>query len=114
MRHKGSVGLIMTQLATDELVSPRDEGYRDMIAVSLAGRAGNPDAVGQLFVPVRVCQLKQASSSYSITSSARARTVVGIVRFKALAVLTFTVNSNLVGKLTGKLTGFSPLRILLT
>ena len=63
MRHKGSVGLIMTQLATDELVSPRDEGYRDMIAVSLAGRAGNPDAVGQLFVPVRVCQLKQASSS---------------------------------------------------
>ena len=110
MRHKGSVGLIMTQLATDELVSPRDEGYRDMIAVSLAGRAGNPDA----FVPVRVCQLKQASSSYSITSSARARTVVGIVRFKALAVLTFTVNSNLVGKLTGKLTGFSPLRILLT
>ena len=51
MRHKGSVGLIMTQLATDELISPRDEGYRDMIAVSLAGRAGNPDAVGQLFVP---------------------------------------------------------------
>jgi hypothetical protein len=37
-----------------------------------------------------------------------------IVRFNALAVLTFTVNSNLVGKLTGKLTGFSPLRILLT
>jgi hypothetical protein len=56
-----------------------------------------------------ICQ-KQPSSSYSNTSSARGRTIGGIVRFKALAVLTFTVNSNLVGKLTGKLTGFSPLR----
>lgn len=35
-----SPGIIMTPLARDELTGPRGEGYRRMIDVSSAGRAG--------------------------------------------------------------------------
>ena len=35
-----------TPLARDELSGPRGEGYRRMINVSAAGRAGTPDEVG--------------------------------------------------------------------
>ena len=41
-----SPGIIITPLAKDELTGPRGEGYRRMIAVSSAGRAGTPDEVG--------------------------------------------------------------------
>jgi NAD(P)-dependent dehydrogenase (short-subunit alcohol dehydrogenase family) len=41
-----SPGIIVTPLAKDELSGPRGEGYRRMIAVSAAGRAGTPDEVG--------------------------------------------------------------------
>ena len=41
-----SPGIIMTPLAKDELTGPRGEGYRRMIEVSVAGRAGTPDEVG--------------------------------------------------------------------
>jgi NAD(P)-dependent dehydrogenase (short-subunit alcohol dehydrogenase family) len=41
-----SPGIIMTPLAKDELNGPRGEGYRRMIALSAAGRAGTPDEVG--------------------------------------------------------------------
>ncbi len=41
-----SPGIIMTPLAKDELSGPRGEGYRRMIALSVAGRAGTPDEVG--------------------------------------------------------------------
>ena len=37
-----SPGLIITPLATDELTGPRGAGYRRMIKVSAAGRAGTP------------------------------------------------------------------------
>jgi NAD(P)-dependent dehydrogenase (short-subunit alcohol dehydrogenase family) len=40
-----SPGIIMTPLARDELTGPRGEGYRRMIEVSAAGRAGTPDEV---------------------------------------------------------------------
>jgi NAD(P)-dependent dehydrogenase (short-subunit alcohol dehydrogenase family) len=40
-----SPGIIMTPLANDELSGPRGEGYRRMIQVSAAGRAGTPDEV---------------------------------------------------------------------
>lgn len=43
-----SPGIIMTPLAKDELTGPRGEGYRRMIAVSPAGRAGTPDEVGSV------------------------------------------------------------------
>jgi NAD(P)-dependent dehydrogenase (short-subunit alcohol dehydrogenase family) len=41
-----SPGIIVTPLAKDELIGPRGEGYRRMIEVSAAGRAGTPDEVG--------------------------------------------------------------------
>ena len=41
-----SPGIIMTPLARDELTGPRGDGYRRMIHVSAAGRAGTPDEVG--------------------------------------------------------------------
>jgi NAD(P)-dependent dehydrogenase (short-subunit alcohol dehydrogenase family) len=40
-----SPGIIMTPLAKDELNGPRGDGYRRMIAISAAGRAGTPDEV---------------------------------------------------------------------
>jgi NAD(P)-dependent dehydrogenase (short-subunit alcohol dehydrogenase family) len=43
-----SPGIIMTPLAKDELNGPRGEGYRRMIAISAAGRAGTPDEVGSV------------------------------------------------------------------
>lgn len=41
-----SPGIIMTPLANDELKGPRGPGYRRMIELSAAGRAGTPDEVG--------------------------------------------------------------------
>jgi NAD(P)-dependent dehydrogenase (short-subunit alcohol dehydrogenase family) len=41
-----SPGIIITPLANDELKGPRGPGYRRMIEVSAAGRAGTPDEVG--------------------------------------------------------------------
>ncbi len=41
-----SPGIIITPLANDELNGPRGEGYRRMLEISPAGRAGTPDEVG--------------------------------------------------------------------
>jgi NAD(P)-dependent dehydrogenase (short-subunit alcohol dehydrogenase family) len=41
-----SPGIIITPLAKDELAGPRGDGYRRMINISAAGRAGTPDEVG--------------------------------------------------------------------
>lgn len=43
-----SPGIIMTPLAKDELDGSRGEGYRRMIEVSPAGRAGTPDEVASV------------------------------------------------------------------
>jgi len=43
-----SPGIIITPLAKDELSGPRGAGYRRMIALSSAGRAGTPDEVGNV------------------------------------------------------------------
>ncbi|MXV53150.1 SDR family oxidoreductase [Pedobacter sp. HMF7647] len=43
-----SPGIIITPLAKDELSGPRGEGYRRMISLSAAGRAGTPDEVGNV------------------------------------------------------------------
>jgi NAD(P)-dependent dehydrogenase (short-subunit alcohol dehydrogenase family) len=40
-----SPGIIITPLANDELKGPRGPGYRRMLEVSAAGRAGTPDEV---------------------------------------------------------------------
>jgi len=41
-----SPGIIITPLANDELNGPRGAGYRRMIDICAAGRAGTPDEVG--------------------------------------------------------------------
>src|SRR5271165_3480373 len=43
-----SPGIIMTPLAKDELTGPRGPGYRRMIELSPAGRAGTPDEVANV------------------------------------------------------------------
>jgi NAD(P)-dependent dehydrogenase (short-subunit alcohol dehydrogenase family) len=43
-----SPGIIITPLANDELQGPRGPGYRRMIEVSAAGRAGTPDEVANV------------------------------------------------------------------
>jgi len=43
-----SPGIIMTPLANDELSGPRGAGYRRMIELSMARRAGTPDEVGNV------------------------------------------------------------------
>jgi NAD(P)-dependent dehydrogenase (short-subunit alcohol dehydrogenase family) len=41
-----SPGVIVTPLAKDELTGPRGAGYRRMIEVPAAGRAGTPEEAG--------------------------------------------------------------------
>ena len=43
-----SPGIVMTPLARDELTGPRGAGYRRMIELCPAGRAGTPDEIGSL------------------------------------------------------------------
>jgi NAD(P)-dependent dehydrogenase (short-subunit alcohol dehydrogenase family) len=43
-----SPGIIITPLAKDELEGPRGDGYRKMIVLSPAGRAGTPDEVANV------------------------------------------------------------------
>jgi NAD(P)-dependent dehydrogenase (short-subunit alcohol dehydrogenase family) len=43
-----SPGIIITPLANDELSGPRGAGYRRMMDVCAAGRAGTPDEVGNV------------------------------------------------------------------
>jgi hypothetical protein len=56
--------------------------------------------------------LSEPVSAYSITSSARARSVCGTVRPSAFAVLRLITSSNVVGCWTGRSAGLEPLRIL--
>jgi NAD(P)-dependent dehydrogenase (short-subunit alcohol dehydrogenase family) len=43
-----SPGIVITPLAVDELTGPRGDGYRRMIELSPAGRAGTPDEIAIL------------------------------------------------------------------
>ena len=43
-----SPGIIITPLAKDELNGPLGDGYRKMLSISAAGRAGTPDEVGNV------------------------------------------------------------------
>src|SRR5829696_4250138 len=59
-----------------------------------------------------VAEMAITSRTYSITSSARARSVGGMVRLSPRAVLRLMRNSNLVGCSIGTSAGLAPLRIL--
>src|SRR5215212_2128300 len=50
----------------------------------------------------------RAAARHSTTSSARARRVGGIVRWRALAALTLMINSNTVGCSIGRSAGLAP------
>src|SRR5262245_58943568 len=56
-------------------------------------------------------QRDELAPFHSITSSAIARSLSGISRLSAFAVPRLITNSNLVGCMTGRLAGFSPLRM---
>ena len=43
-----SPGIVITPLANDELAGPRGAGYRRMLELSPAGRAGTPDEIATL------------------------------------------------------------------
>lgn len=43
-----SPGIVMTPLARDELAGPRGAGYKRMLELSPAGRAGTPDEIGAI------------------------------------------------------------------
>src|SRR5215207_1599534 len=56
----------------------------------------------------------ERAPSHSITSSARARRLGGIVQPSALAVFKLTISSNLLGAWTGSAPASSPFKILAT
>src|SRR5262249_46253961 len=56
-------------------------------------------------------QCDEIAPLHSITSSASASSVGGMSRPSAFAVLTLSMNSNLVDCMTGRSAGFSPLRM---
>jgi len=58
-----SPGIIITPLAKEELNGPRGDGYRKMIALSAAGRAGTPDEVAT------VAELLMGANGSFITGS---------------------------------------------
>src|SRR3954453_8988304 len=76
---------------------------------------GNGDRRGQLsqWRQLETYALQQIAS-YSITSSARATSVGGTSRPRALAVFILMASSNFVGCSTGRLAGLAPLKILCT
>ena len=59
-------------------------------------------------------KVRAKTRAYSITSSARAISVGGISRLRALAALRLRTSVNLVGCSTGRSPGLAPLRILST
>ncbi len=59
-------------------------------------------------VPIPCRELRCSTECYSITSSARARSVGGTSRPSAFATIRLTTRSNLVGCSTGRSAGFAP------
>src|SRR6476660_1511027 len=91
--------------------------------VRLQGRAPRPQ-ISMYALPPKVdivrasrhvCFVPEADiTTYSITSSARARSDGGMVKPIAFAVVRLIAKSNLVGCSTGKSPGFAPRKILST
>ena len=74
-------------------------------------RQGTFDLRKPVLVGCRVASWRGAvENAYSMTSSARARSVIGKVRPSILAVLRLITNSTFVDCWTGRSAGFSPLR----
>src|SRR5262245_34465773 len=87
---------------------PRSDSSRpykqrgDIVVAPLAARSRRNAAT---------CAVRGVQGLYSMTSSAIASSRSGIVKPSAFAVLRLTANSYLTGFCTGRLAGFSPLRM---
>jgi hypothetical protein len=79
---------------------PRTDVGADIVEQPVTARSG--------------CEQSEQSTAYSITSSARAKSVGGISRPSTFAVLRLITKSYLVGACTGRSLGFSPLKIRCT
>src|SRR5215475_14472204 len=79
-----------------------------LLAVSLSGASGPGPDLSMRSTSQHTRELKR---SYSITASAVASSVLGTVRLSAFAVVRLMTSSYLVGACTGRLAGFSPLRM---
>src|SRR5262245_12240217 len=80
--------------------------------VSFTPQSGQrADTLGCPLRANRVLTRRSKKHRYSITSSASASTLAGMVRPSARAVLRLITNSNLVGSTTGRSAGLAPLRI---
>src|SRR4029079_11741561 len=98
-----------------------EDGIRDKLVTgvqtcALPIYAQPMSALGQkqTFSVQKACPLyprKRTWPIYSMTSSARARTVGGTVRPSAFAVFRLITSSYFVGACTGRSAAFSPLRI---
>ena len=65
-----SPGIVMTPLARDELSGPRGEGYRRMIELCPAGRAGTPDEIGTLGVFLMGPEVRSSPAATSSSTAA--------------------------------------------
>src|SRR5437899_2252279 len=94
-----------------------------MAMLSFGGIDVSKDRLDVMLLPEEKCasvsndaadQHDEGTSLHSITSSARASSVGGTVRPRALAVFRLTMVTSFVGNSTGKSAGLLPLRILST
>src|SRR5262249_47064689 len=85
--------------------------YR-LLAPAQPSRTDQIRCCGQLSALCQHAQhTRELKSSYSITASAVASSVLGTVRLSAFAVVRLMTSSYLVGACTGRSDGFSPLRM---
>ena len=71
-------------------------------------------AIGTSVSATSACEQSQQGNLYSINSSARASSVRGMIKPRALAALRLMTSSNLVACSIGRSAGLAPLRILST
>jgi hypothetical protein len=114
----------LTPTAAARLSRRRSKPYEDLIQIRFASAAHKP-SWSLAVSATQACRRRRAPkvprtaalhslAPHSITSSARARSVGGIVRPRAFAVLALMTSSNFVGWSTGMSAGFVPLRTLST
>src|SRR5215204_6460525 len=100
---------------TEKLVFPLIDGpgaYHEGYSPRRRGRLSRRlDLQAGYSGPSTAEERKQFSPPHSITSSARARSVGGIVRASVAAVLRLITSSNSVGCWTGRSAGFAPFKM---
>ena len=95
-----ALGAVAASCSIGGFRGQRHIGRRTIMSPKVVLEKRRPDTV-----------MSECWQTYSITSSAIARSVGGIARSSNLAVCKLITNSNFVGCMTGSSAGFSPLRI---